>query len=144
MEAYFDSAVIVKLYVSEANSPHAIQLTEAYPVPYCLTPWQGLEVKNAMRLKAFRGEITAAQLQYSMAALAEDTALGRWQRPHFNAAVVEEKAAELSALYSARLGCRTLDIIHVATALVIGASYFITFDRRQSSLAKQAGLFVKP
>ena len=42
------------------------------------------------------------------------------------------------------LGCRTLDIIHVAAALVIGAREFVTFDGRQGAMAKQAGLAVKP
>ncbi len=40
------------------------------------------------------------------------------------------------------LGCRTLDIIHVAAAIVLGAKIFITFDGRQAALAKQAGLAV--
>jgi len=51
---------------------------------------------------------------------------------------------ELSAGYSAILGCRTLDIIHVAAAFVLGAKEFVTFDTRQGALAKQAGLVVKP
>ena len=59
MDAYFDSAIIVKLYVKEATSPDAIRLVSAYTAPYALTQWQTLEVKNAIRLKAFRAEITA-------------------------------------------------------------------------------------
>ena len=55
-----------------------------------------------------------------------------------------EACSELSAGYSATLGCRTLDIIRVAAALVIGANKFITFDGRQGALAKQVGLTVKP
>ena len=46
--------------------------------------------------------------------------------------------------YSATLRCRTLDIIHVAAALVLGTHEFITFDARQGTLAKRAGLTVKP
>jgi predicted nucleic acid-binding protein len=43
-------------------------------------------------------------------------------------------------LQTQQLGCRTLDILHVAYALEIGASHFITFDQRQQSLADQVGL----
>ena len=50
---------------------------------------------------------------------------------------------ELSAGHSATLGCRTLDIIHIAAALVLGAKEFVTSDTRQGALAKQAGLTVK-
>jgi hypothetical protein len=47
MDAYFDSAIIVKLYVREATSPDAIRLVGAYVTPYGLTPWQALEVSTA-------------------------------------------------------------------------------------------------
>jgi hypothetical protein len=143
MDAYLDSAVIVKLYVQEATSPDAIRLAASYAPPYILTQWQLLEVKNAIRLKAFRGEITGAEMTHSMVALEQDIALRRWQRPQYDAALVEQKAEDLSANYSVRLGCRTLDIIHVAAALVIGAREFVTFDLRQAALAKQVGLVVK-
>jgi predicted nucleic acid-binding protein len=144
MDAYFDSGIIVKLYVREATSPEAVRLVGAYAAPYWLTHWQALEVKNAIRLKAFRKEITAAEMNQSIAAFQQDVASGRWQRPVYSAGVVEEKADELSASHSAIIGCRTLDIIHVAVAIVTGAKEFVTFDGRQALMAKQAGLTVKP
>ncbi len=144
MDAYFDSAIIVKLYVQEATSSDAIRLVGAYVAPYALTQWQELEVKNAIRLKAFRAEITAAEMKQSIAAFEQDIATGRWQRPAYTAATVEQKADELSTGHSAILGCRTLDIIHVAAALVLGTKEFVTFDGRQGALAKQVGLTVKP
>jgi predicted nucleic acid-binding protein len=144
MDAYFDSAIVVKLYVNESTSPDAIRLVGAYIAPYALTQWQTLEVKNAIRLKAFRAEITAAQMNQSIAAFEQDIATGRWQRPTYTAATIEQKADELSAGHSAKLGCRTLDIIHVAAALVLGIKEFVTFDGRQGALAKQVGLSVKP
>ncbi len=144
MDAYFDSAIIVKLYVQEATSPDAIRLVDGYAAPYALTRWQELEVKNAVRLKAFRAEITPAEMSQSIAAFDQDIATGRWQRPPYTAEAVEQKAEELSASHSATLGCRTLDIIHVAAARVIGAKDFLTFDGRQGALAGQVGLVVKP
>ena len=42
------------------------------------------------------------------------------------------------------LRCRTLDIIHVAAALVLGTKEFVTFDARQGALAKLVGLTVRP
>jgi predicted nucleic acid-binding protein len=144
MDAYFDSAIIVKLYVQEATSPDAIRLVGAYVAPYALTQWQALEVKNAIRLKAFRAEITVVEMNRSITAFEQDITAGRWQRPTYTAGTVEQKADELSAGHAATLGCRTLDIIHVAAALVLGAREFVTFDTRQGALAKQAGLTVKP
>ena len=144
MDAYFDSAIIVKLYVQEATSSDAIRLVGVQAAPYVLTHWQELEVKNTMRLKAFRSEITASEMTQSLDAFDQDIAAGRWQRPDYAASAVEQMAGELSARHSAILGCRTLDIIHVAAALVLRAKEFVTFDTRQGALAKQVGLSVKP
>jgi hypothetical protein len=144
MDAYFDSAIIVKLYVKEATSPDAIRLVGAYVAPYLLTHWQALEARNAIRLKAFRREITAEEMNKSIAAFEHDVLTGRWQRPVYSSTHIEKKADELSGNYSVQFGCRTLDIIHVAAALVIGATEFVTFDARQGAMAKQVGLAVKP
>jgi predicted nucleic acid-binding protein len=143
-DAYFDSAIIVKLYVRETTSPEAIRLVGACDAPFWLTHWQALEVRNAIRLKAFRKEITAAEMNQSIAAFEHDIVMGRWQRPDYAVGAIEQKADELSASYSALFGCRTLDIIHVAAAVVIGATQFVTFDARQGAMAKQAGLTVIP
>ena len=144
MDSYFDSGIIVKLYVQEANSADAIRLASGYAAPYALTSWQALEVRNAIRLKAFRREITPAEMTQSIIALKRDIAAGRWLRPAYTVAVVEQKAEELSAGHAATLGCRTLDIIHVAASLVMEVKEFVTFDSRQAALAKLAGLNVKP
>ncbi len=42
--------------------------------------------------------------------------------------------------HAARLGVRTLDTLHVASALELKAEHFWTFDGRQAKLALAAGL----
>lgn len=49
-------------------------------------------------------------------------------------------AARLSEQHTAGGGHRTLDVLHVATAVHLGLREFLTFDRRQRALAKAAGL----
>ena len=144
MDVYFDSAIVVKLYVREATSPDAIRLVAGYTAPYALSFWQTLEVKNAIRLKAFRREITPIEMSQSLAAFDEDIASGRWLRPNYRVEEVEAKTEELSNRHSATLGCQTLDVIHVAVALLIEAEAFVTFDQRQAALARAEGLVVKP
>jgi hypothetical protein len=58
MNAYFGTAIIIKLYVQEATSPDAVRLVGESAAPYLLMPWQEIEVLTAIRLKAFRKEIT--------------------------------------------------------------------------------------
>jgi predicted nucleic acid-binding protein len=144
MSAYFDSAIIVKLYVQESNSPDAVALVSAQPAPYPLTPWQEIEVKTAMRLKAFRGEITAEDLRVSLGAFDEDIRSGRWNTPAYDSAWIWVLTGELSARHAASIGCRTLDLIHVAAALAIGATVFVTFDARQKDVARLEGLKTRP
>lgn len=45
-----------------------------------------------------------------------------------------------SRKYTRSIGCRSLDILHVATAVELEFKYFATFDVRQQQLAKAAGL----
>lgn len=85
---YFDSGVIVKLYVPEPNSADAIRLVTASPPPGLLTDWQAIEVRNAFRLKRFRGEISPSQLRSALRSFADDERLGlraperrRWAGP---------------------------------------------------------------
>jgi predicted nucleic acid-binding protein len=40
------------------------------------------------------------------------------------------------------IGCRSLDILHVASALELEIRHFATFDTRQQQLARAAGLRV--
>jgi hypothetical protein len=84
------------------------------------------------------------EMNQSLAAFEQDVNTGRWKRPVYTAGSVKSKAEELSAIHSPVIGCRTIDIIHVAAAVVIGAEEFVTFDKRQVAMAKQAGLTVKP
>jgi hypothetical protein len=42
------------------------------------------------------------------------------------------------------LGVRSLDILHVAIAMSLGARTFLSFDDRQRALATRAGLTVVP
>ncbi len=53
--------------------------------------------------------------------------------------LVYQEAERLSATFSQSIGTRSLDILHVAMAEVLGAEKFISFDHRQKRLATEAG-----
>jgi predicted nucleic acid-binding protein len=59
-------------------------------------------------------------------------------------AAVHAEAERLSAGYTAEGGHRSMDILHVATALSMGAREFLSFDGNQTGLASAEGLTVKP
>jgi predicted nucleic acid-binding protein len=51
-----------------------------------------------------------------------------------------DTASELSRRHTALLGTRTLDVLHVATALTLELTHFVSYDTRQKALAKKVGL----
>ncbi|MCX6968083.1 MAG: type II toxin-antitoxin system VapC family toxin [Verrucomicrobia bacterium] len=144
MNAYFDTGVLVKLYCPEANTPEAVKLVQRFqpPLPFC--HWQEIEIENALRLKVFRKEFTPLQLKKALVNFQEDIGGGLFKRVSYDMKDVFRVAGELSGRYAMTLGCRTLDILHVAVAKVIGVETFVTFDTRQAAVAAKAGLKVLP
>jgi hypothetical protein len=143
LNAYFDTGILVKLYCAEVNTPEAVKLVELFSPPIAFTHWHEIELKNALRLKLFRKEMTAGELEKGLDNLYSDLASGLLQKASSDFTAVFRTANTLSENHSTSLGCRTLDILHVAAAVVIGAKTFVTFDARQAALATKAGLKVK-
>jgi len=53
-----------------------------------------------------------------------------------------KRAAEMSRQHTRVFGTRSLDVLHVASAVELGLRRFVTFDERQQKLAQAAGLKV--
>lgn len=83
-------------------------------------------------------------MQGSLEAFDEDISSGRWKTPEYVEATVWRFARDLSDRHAATIGCRTLDLLHVAVALSLGVKTFVTFDERQRTVAKLEGLRVRP
>jgi predicted nucleic acid-binding protein len=57
---------------------------------------------------------------------------------------VLRRADDLSSRHTILEGCRSFDILHVATALQLGAKEFLSFDDKQRQLAAAEGLALNP
>ncbi len=97
---------------------------------------------TAWHLKVFRREIDLATVGQALVDLESDIEAGVWVPPGYDLADVHSRAEILARRHAATLGTRTLDILHVAAAMLVGARTFVTGDRRQASLADAAGLEV--
>jgi len=53
---------------------------------------------------------------------------------------VYARAEQIARRYGSRLGVRTLDILHVTSAVLLRAEMFLSFDLRQLNLARALGL----
>ena len=111
---YLDTSAFLKLYIREAGS---------------------IEVQR----------IVSTQVEADRQRRLFDDRLRRGQ--YFVADVdrarLSQRFRELCQL-TPEIGCRTMDIIHVACAVQLSPSSFVSFDRRQRTLAESAGLDVLP
>jgi predicted nucleic acid-binding protein len=139
---YFDTSVLFKVYVKEARTNEAIALVKKGVPPLFVTHLHEIEMRTAFRARAQRGEMSRADLQRTLQAFESDLASGILHRPAYDLAEIYRHAEELSALYAASYACRTLDILHIAAALTLRATEFMTFDMRQKVIAREAGLSV--
>lgn len=142
MGPYVDSGILIKLYVRERNSEDAIQVLREISRIY-LNQLQELEIRNTFRILEGRGVITPFQGSAAEHLLDEDIISRRLQRTPIDWGMVFSEAQNLSKLYAIGTLARSLDILHVAAALVSGLKHFITADRRQLAIAMNCGLKVQ-
>lgn len=142
MIAYADTGFLCSLYAPDAHTRRAVARMKQQTLPLPVTWLHRLEFRNALRLRVFRGEITSIERDASLNVMLTDLASGVLAHAAPPLADLTTEAERLSALHSEALGTRTLDILHVAAALVLGLPEFLAFDHRQQALAAAAGLHV--
>ncbi len=142
MSAYADTGFLCSLYAPDAHTKRAASRMRRQALPLAFTWIHQLELRNAFRLRVFRREIKPSQRDASLNAHLSDLAAGVLTAASPPQSEVMTEAERLSALHTHKLGTRSLDILHVAAALVLGQNTFLSFDRRQRSLARAAGLQV--
>ena len=109
-----------------------------------ITALHRLEMKAAFGQKQGRGEITGTERAAVLASFANDLAAGIFAATSPIWADVFTKAENLATAHAATNLCRSLDTLHGALALEVGATEFCTFDGRQAVMAKAAVLVVVP
>ena len=139
---YFDTGVLLKLYLPEPRAAEAVAHVNASASIPPITPLHELEMRSAMRQKAGRGEITLVECAALIAEMDADLSSGVHESATVVWADVFARAESLSAGHGVNTLCRSLDTLHVALALELGAAEFCTFDHRQSLMAAAAGLTV--
>lgn len=139
-----DASFLVSLYGVDVNSPAARAWMQSHPTPVILTAALRFETENALRLAKFRGLIGELELLQALDEIEADLRVGILTLKNAPDGTLWAECRRLSAMQTEALGTRTYDITHVASALLLGANTFLTFDRRQASLAEAVGLTVVP
>jgi predicted nucleic acid-binding protein len=145
-----DTSFLCAMYVRQDNSPAAAAHFKAMPEALHVSSLLLYEFRQSVRFQVWlhardktRGypQATAddalARLQANLDAGALALVAVEWPDVH-------SRAEELSKRHTAAGGHRSLDVVHVATALHLEAEEFLTFDTNQRKLAAAAGLTAKP
>ncbi|HZL45551.1 MAG TPA: type II toxin-antitoxin system VapC family toxin [Opitutaceae bacterium] len=140
---YVDSSLVVKLYVPEKNSPAVVSFVESRKEPLVFTRHLSLEVQTAIRRRVFDRTLPADKAKQAIFHFNRDVGLSYvFNTPDLDMHRVYGRALGISREWADSLGVRTLDILHVASALELRLSEFATGDERQAQLAEKCGLTI--
>ncbi|MBI2515874.1 MAG: PIN domain-containing protein [Opitutae bacterium] len=150
MKAYPDTSFLCALYVPQSTSVAAIAHYQRMTEPLYVSALLLGEFRQSVRFQIFRhgrdptqgyarktGLEALAKLQANLDSGALAVAPAEWSD-------VLALAEQISSRHTPTGGHRYLDILHVATALHLGASEFLSFDANQRKLAAAAGLAARP
>ncbi|MEW6752107.1 MAG: type II toxin-antitoxin system VapC family toxin [Candidatus Latescibacterota bacterium] len=140
--AYYDTGVLLKLYTHEPASGAGQAFVTGRGRALSVTDLHLAEAISALRLKEFRGECTAEQALAAIGSIEEDLRDRILRRVAVDWPAVWIRCQTLARTETARHGTRTLDTLHIASALQLHASELISSDLRQAALARACGLTV--
>ncbi len=143
-ETYVDPSALRRLYVHDNRSRAFCAWRKRLGGSLPITMHGRSELVNCIALAVFRGDIDRAAAAAALSDLEEDLAAGRLHLADVPWRQTFERATALSMAHTAKLGTRTLDVLHVASAITSRCRWFVTYDARQAPLARAAGLRLIP
>lgn len=136
---YADTSVMLSLHLGDAHGARAVALFSGGE-PFAWTPWQKVEFGNALRALIARGKLESIDLARIQGNVRLSLTAGDMRPLALPSDDLWSEAERLSIVHTSNIGVRTLDLLHVAAARVVGCTDFATFDSRQHALAAAAGL----
>ena len=135
---YLDTGCLLKLYYPEPESGAVVATVTGEAIVF--TPLHELEITTAMQLKVFRGEARPEQALAAAALVREDVVAGKLVEVTVDWLAALREATWLAQTHAAKIGCRSLDILHCALAKAVTATVFVSSDTRQIALARAEAL----
>jgi predicted nucleic acid-binding protein len=148
--AYPDTSFLCGFYVKQSNSAAAAAHAATMKEPLYVTELLRFEFRQSLRFQVWRHAANAregivqADAQAALNQFDADLASGVAVLAPCPLVDVLYRADALSNRHTIAGGHRSFDVLHVATALVLKAEEFLTFDANQRKLATAEGLRVKP
>jgi predicted nucleic acid-binding protein len=137
-----DTSFLFSLYGDDDHTDRAVSWMKKQKTPLTLSSLNEYELGNALRFAEFRKSIAKGAAALYWAHFETDKASDRLIVRVCNLAEVIDEAKRLSATHTLTQGHRGFDILHMASALHMQATHFLTFDTNQKKLAETEGLIV--
>ena len=147
MPTFCDTSFLCALYRRQSNTDRAVAMASEARLLRC-TNLVYFEFSHAVRFEVFRhkqdhtkgyGELEGMSVLSQFELGIES---GTIEVVPIDFAVMLGRAILLSENHTIRLGVRAFDLLHVAAAVSVGATRFLTFDTAQRNLAEAEGLEV--
>ncbi len=139
-QVYVDPSALCRLYLNQPGLRELAAWRRRISGSLAVTHHGRSEITNAICLAAFRGELSSSGMNEALDELAADFTEGRLFQADLLWRSALNQAAEISRIHTPSLGTRAADVLHVACALELKLTHFLTFDERQRKLAKVCGL----
>jgi len=146
LNAYPDTSFLCALYRNQDNSERALACRESMMEPLHVTRLLLWEFRQAVRFQAFRHKKDSSvgyplhEAEKMLSDLADDISNGLVVVVDCDFLSVLITGERISKLRTYAGGHRSFDILHIATALVLDAREFLSFDANQICLAAAEGL----
>jgi len=137
-----DTSFLFSLYGNDVHSQRAVAWVAGNRWVLRLNCLTRFELGNALRFSEYRKAVQPGSAARYWADFEAAIAQGRLIVVTANLADVVEEAKRISAARTLAGGHRGFDLLHVAGALEMNASQFLTFDANQKALAEAEGLVV--
>ena len=137
---YVDPSALRSLYVHDDRSSRFCAWRRRVGGSLTVTRFGRAELVNSVQLGVHRKLLSSGTAAAALGDFDADIRDGRlavvdvlWRR-------TLDLAAALSTQHTGSLGTRTLDVLHVATAICLEKTHFVSYDVRQLALVRAAGL----
>lgn len=143
--SYWDTSAVIKLYLDEPDSADFRKIAASVPrITISTLSWS--EARVTFRRKEVDGSLPSGATEQLMQKLFDDIDEGQIDSMMWGE-LLEPEAEQVIDRCWTRTPCirvRTLDAIHIASAITAGETVFVTADIRQRDAAVACGLTLLP
>ncbi len=143
--SYWDTSAVIKLYLDEADSAKFREIAAAVPrITISTLSWS--EARVTFRRKEADGSLPIGATEQLMHKLFDNIDTGRIDSLMWSDLLEPEAERVIDRCWTGTpcIRVRTLDAIHIASAITAGETVFVTADIRQRDAAVACGLSLLP